>query len=283
MKLIAPFLLLPFFGAFAQPATDIYLFKIDLEEGILSESVNITNRQQGYDNQPHFSPDGKRLYFTREVGGQTDIYFYDLEDKKVRNFAETAESEYSPTVMPSGDAISVIQVEKDSTQRLWSLPMDGDAPKLLLEDVKPVGYHAWADENMVGMFVLGAPNTFQVADMSTGQSKIVTTSIGRSIHSKDGLIYFLHKENGDQPNTWWIKTYNPQNEELKQVIRPLNDTEDYCSTRSGQLLMGDGENLYIEKNGEWNLFSKVEIGGISGFNRIAISPDETLIAVVVSY
>ena len=37
----------------------------------------------------------------------------------------TPESEYSATVMPGGQRFSVIRVEKDSTQRLWSFAIDG--------------------------------------------------------------------------------------------------------------------------------------------------------------
>ena len=41
----------------------------------------------------------------------------------------------------------------------------------MLADVKPVGYHAWADDHTLALFVLGQPATLQLADTRTGKAE----------------------------------------------------------------------------------------------------------------
>ncbi len=44
--------------------TDIFLYAIDWHKKELKNGKNLTN-WKGYDNQPFFSADGQRVYFTR--------------------------------------------------------------------------------------------------------------------------------------------------------------------------------------------------------------------------
>src|SRR5205085_5230181 len=113
----------------------------------------------GYGNQPSFLPDSRAiLYTSRREDGQSDIYRYDIGSAATTGVTTTPESEYSATVMPGGRRFSVIRVEKDSTQRLWSFALDGSDPRIVVESLKPVGYHAWLDATTLAMFVLGSPN-----------------------------------------------------------------------------------------------------------------------------
>jgi hypothetical protein len=78
---------------------------------------------------------------------------------------------------------------KDGTQRLWRFDLDGSNPRLVLEQVKPVGYHAWIDATHLALFVLGsngAPATLQLADTTTGKAEVIETGIGRSILIRPG-------------------------------------------------------------------------------------------------
>src|SRR5262249_35088961 len=155
--------------------------------------VNITN-SPGYDNQPSFTPDGSAILFTSIRGNRSgstsatlpDIYRYDIASKAITRVTETAEGEYSPTVTPDGQHFSVIRVAADSTQRLWQFTLDGRNPELVLPDVKPVGYHVWADDHTLALFVLGQPATLQLADMGTGKAEIVASGIGRSLQRIPG-------------------------------------------------------------------------------------------------
>src|SRR3954466_15003252 len=127
------------------PDTEIFLTPLTLRAApaAVTRAANITN-SPGYDNQPSFTPDGAAIFFTSNRGGaQTDIYRYDIASAATARVPDTPESEYSPTVTPDGAHLSVIRVEADGTQRLWRFTLDGRSPELLLERVKPVGYHVW--------------------------------------------------------------------------------------------------------------------------------------------
>ena len=162
-----PLLLLAAPRATAQqpPGTDIYLVDLEVRGGRLQlgTPLNITDRD-GYDNQPSFTADGRSVLYTSiREDGQADIYRYEIEGRETVRVTRTAESEYSPTHTPDGRGISVVRVEPDSTQRLWRFGHDGGEPELLLSEIRPVGYHAWADEETVALFVLGTPATLQLA------------------------------------------------------------------------------------------------------------------------
>ena len=155
---------------------DIFLLSLTVRDGTiwLGKPLNITNRV-GYDNQPSFSPDSRAIYYTStRDDAQSDIYKYTIESKKTERLTTTApESEYSATVMPSKERISVIRVEKDSTQRLWSFALKGGDDRVVLRDIKPVGYHAWIDPFHLALFVLGTPNSLVIADTRSGATQVV--------------------------------------------------------------------------------------------------------------
>jgi dipeptidyl aminopeptidase/acylaminoacyl peptidase len=175
-------------GQTAPPATDIWLVDLPQRAGqrALGTPVNFTNRP-GYDNQPSFTPDGKHILFTSQrENDQTDIYAYELTTRQTTRLTSTSESEYSPTVTPGQKSFSVIRVEADKTQRLWQFPRAGGTPTLLLPALKPVGYHLWLDKHRLALFVLGQPNTLQLADTRTGQAAVLAQSIGRALHRIPG-------------------------------------------------------------------------------------------------
>src|SRR5262249_43107535 len=156
----------------------------------------------GYDNQPSFTPDGKSILFTStHADGQSDIYRYDLATKRTSQVTHTAESEYSPTVMPDGKRFSVIRVERDSAQRLWSFALDGSDPRVIVPSLKPVGYHAWLDDGTLAMFVLGSPNALVHGDPTTGRVDTLARRIGRSLAAIPGAHAFSYSQTLDSA-TW---------------------------------------------------------------------------------
>ncbi|HEV8234402.1 MAG TPA: hypothetical protein VGP84_07375, partial [Gemmatimonadaceae bacterium] len=152
------------------PSTDIFLAPVRIDRGqlVVGTPVNVTNRP-GYDNQPSFTPDSRALLFTSvRADAQADIYRYELQTKSITRVTTTPESEYSATIFGDGSRFSVIRVEADSTQRLWSFRLDGTDPRLVFAGFKPVGYHAWVDSTTVAMFLLGRPNALVLADTRGG-------------------------------------------------------------------------------------------------------------------
>jgi hypothetical protein len=260
------------------PSTDIYLYRVSRMLPFGPRLVNITNRR-GYDNQPSW--DGEAILYTSIRDGQADIYRY-ADDEHAR-LTTTAESEYSPAITPDGKAFSVVRVERDSTQRLWRFPMDGGPPALVLEGVKPVGYYAWLDSTTLALFVLGSPNTLQIADTRTGEARVVTTNIGRSLQRvpESMRASYVHRV-GDR---WQLETVNPRRRANGSfdidTIGVLPDSADYVAWRSPtELYTGAGSRIYRLRlpNKRWQQVA--ELGGLRRISRLAISPDGRTIAVV---
>ncbi|MFQ5704694.1 MAG: TolB family protein [Gemmatimonadales bacterium] len=266
------------------PGTDIYLVKTNHNGKLISFGTpfNITDRD-GYDNQPSFTPDGAAVLYTSNRGGQTDIYRYDIAARSSSQVTRTdPESEYSPTVTPGGDAFSVIEVEADSTQRLWRFALDGTRMNVVLADVKPVGYHAWGDNHTLALFVLGRPSTLQLADTQTGQTRIVAYNIGRSLHNIPGrhAISFTHRI-----PEFWIKELDLDTQAVRPLVPLLEGNEFYAWTPSGIAIMGHGSKLFswdpASGNG-WKEVADFGPAGLRGISRLAMSATGDWLAVVAT-
>ena len=269
----------------AQPATDIYLGILDTGTTPIRVGSfrNITARA-GYDNQPFFMPDGASLLYTSIRDGQADTYRFDLASGEISRITYTSESEYSPTPMPKGGSFSVIQVEADSTQRLWHFDFEGTNLGVLLADVKPVGYQAWVDTSTVALFVLGEPATLQVAHITTGTAQTMASSIGRSLHRIPGgpTISFVHMVSEEE---WWIKELDPASGAITALVQTLPGSQDYAWTQHGMILMGSGSKLFAWSSGvgsEWREVADLAEFGITDIGRIAVSLQNDRLALVSS-
>ena len=230
--------------ALQAPGTDIYLVPLTRSGTALRAGAprNVTARP-GYDNQPSFSPDGRTLYYTSQRDGQTDIYRIDIASGQGVQVTRTAESEYSPTVMPDGKHLSVVRVERDSTQRLWSFTLNGEAVAPVLENVKPVGYHAWYDPNTLYVFVLGSPATLQRADVRTGQAEVLARDIGRTILKIPGrsAISFAQRDTARGPLS--LREFDPATGTIKPLARFPSPNEFVAWSPQGDLLAANGNAL----------------------------------------
>lgn len=204
------------------PSTDIFLVDLSARDNrfTIGKPINITARE-GYDNQPMFLPDGRSIFYTSiREDAQADIYRYDIQSGSTARVTDTKEAEYSATVMPGGKYFSVIRVEADSTQRLWKFPLGGGKPALVLEKIKPVGYHVWVDDKTLVLFVLGTPNTMQLVDARTESAATVASNIGRSLHRRPGKqsVSFVHKVSSDE---WWIKEFDIKTRKITTLVKTL--------------------------------------------------------------
>ncbi|MDX1628904.1 MAG: hypothetical protein R3345_09415, partial [Fulvivirga sp.] len=163
----------------AQPDTEIYVFDLNKNDNSyeIKNPVNITYQNPGYDNQPHFKPDGG-LYYVSTRDGQTDVAETEFHEGTWSWLTDTPGSEYSPTPIPGESGFSAINLESDGRQLLWKYTFY-DAPEILVEDLK-IGYHCWFNQDLVVAFVLGEPVTMQVCNVKTGKNRIVGEHIGRS-------------------------------------------------------------------------------------------------------
>jgi hypothetical protein len=269
------------------PDTEIFLAPLSSGSGaVVGTPVNITN-SPGYDNQPSFTPDGAAILFTSMRGGgaQTDIYRYDIASARTTRITRTPESEYSPTVTPDGAHLSVIRVEADGTQRLWRFTIDGRAPELVLTSVKPVGYHAWADDHTLVLFVLGSPASLQLADTVSGTTDVLVRGVNRSIQRvPGGTISFVARSAAGADATLSIRELDPKTKRITPLVDAVAGAKeaDVAWTPDGMLLMADKDALYGWRRGEtsWRKLTDLAALGLHGVSRIAISPKGDRIAFV---
>ncbi|HEX4913021.1 MAG TPA: hypothetical protein VFV51_03640 [Vicinamibacterales bacterium] len=274
------------------PSTDIYL--LPLSAGLAStktaKPVTVSN-VPGYDNQPMFSADGSRILFSANHDGkQFDIYAFDRATGRVSQLTRTPENENSPTFLPQGlgDAggFSVVQTEMDKTQRLYRFDAQGRNPQLILADIKPVGYHAWIDTDRLGLFVLGQPNSLQLASVKTGKGEVVATGIGRSLHRIPATraISFVHREPSGE---FWVKQIDVDSKKIDPLTKVVegNNERDMAWMPDGKtILMSGGTRIYSWTRGAtgWTEVFDAAAHNLGAVTRLAVSPKGDAIAIVVA-
>ena len=266
----------------SSPSTDIYLYRF-ARFPLGSAVFNITNRR-GYDNQPSW--DGNdRLLYTSQSAGQTDIYEVDFRRGVISRFTDTPESEYSAALTPDGNAITVVRVERDSTQRVWRFPKDRSAPSVILPDIKPVGYFAWLDVTRLALFVLGQPARLQIADTRSGTARTVASNIGRSLQRVPGgsRASYLRRVG----SRWVLETVDPTPRADGSfdidTIAAMPDSAEYVAWRSSsELYTAAGGRIFRMRlpDTTWILVDDLAERGIRRISRIAVAPDGTRLALV---
>jgi len=265
------------------PATNVFIADLKtMPSGKLKlgQPVKITD-WAGYNNQPSFLADGKSIFYTSIRDKQADIYRYSIRDASTTQITNTPESEYSPTLMLDGKSISVVRVEADGSQRLWKFPLAGGAPSLILENIKPVGYHLWVDDHTLALFVLGKPNTLQLVDLRSGKPEIVADNPGRIFRRvpHENKFSFVHKVSDQE---WLVKTFDLKTRTVATFIKTFQGVEDYAWTPSGVLLMANGSKVFSRRKSDWAWEEVADFGnaGLKNITRIAVSPKGDRIAVV---
>ena len=267
------------------PNTDVYLVSLADPAAWSAASVSNISTSPGYDNQPSFMRDSRSVLFTSNRDGkQSDIYRYWIADRKLTQLTQTAESEYSPALVPAGNGFTVIQVEADNTQRLWQFDLAGKSPQVVIPDIKPIGYHAWIDANTLMVFVLGQPATLQRATPGSATTETVTGNIGRSLVAipNTKAVSFTTR---DENRVWWFKRYDAETREVTTLMQaPEGGTgEPYAAwTRDGRLFTAAGTRILSWKPGEtgWTLVGDLAVAPVKNLSRLAVSPDGRWLAFV---
>jgi len=261
------------------PSTDVYVWRFDSPKPTV---INITKRA-GYDNQPAWL--GDTLVWTSLVGGQYDIYRLSGTPAANGPVIATPESEYSAASTPDGNGYAVIRVEMDSAQRLWRFPWGGGTPSVILSDIKPVGYFAFLDVNTLALFVLGSPNTLQIAETRTGKGTVVTTNVGRSIQRVPGgrRASFTQRVAGKTLLMTVDPTPRADGSFAIDTIATLPDSADYVVWKSAtHMITGAGSRLMQLRlpRRDWVVLADLAPLGIQRISRLALSRDGRALAFV---
>ncbi len=270
--------------AAAVPDTEIFLAELSWEDGLprLGRLRNITNRE-GYDNQPQFLANSRSLVYSAIVDGeQSDIYHFLIDENVSVPYALTEFSEYSPSLMPSSNGISVVRVEADGTQRLWRFPAANAEASVVAAEVRGVGYHAWLRPDLVAVFLVGEPPTLELVTLPVGERQLLARNIGRSLARipGDDALAFIDKE---EPENWRVVRYDLASGAFGELIVAPAASEDFAWSANGGLFMGADEGLLYWDGHPSTHWSEIKHGNpLPGrITRIAVAPDMRHIALVV--
>ena len=267
----------------AQNDTEIYVFDLnnDGTNYSISAPFNVTYQNPGYDNQPHFLPDGS-MYYVSTRDGQTDVAQVEFQEYSWSWLTWTeGGSEFSPTPIPNSQDFSYIRLDTSGQQLLYRHDHSTQEPQVLLKGLK-VGYHCWFDENTLAVFVLGEPSTLQICNITDGECLPKHSNIGRSLHRipNTSLLSFISKD--QEP--WQIKSYEPVAGTTRKIINVVDSSEDMCWASDGTLFMGSDSVLYkfhAAFDKDWVKVADLSEFGLSGITRLNINPDGNQIAIVV--
>ena len=274
--------------AAGSPSTDIWMGTLVREGGALSVSgLGQATDRDAYDNQPSFLLDGSAILHTAALDRrQTEIMRLaagaGAGPGASERMTRTEEaSEFSALQIPGQEAFSAIH-EIRGKQYLWRYDLSGEPLGPIFATAEPVGYHAWANEHVVAMFILGSPPTLQVGDALSGQIRVVAERPGRSIHRIPGTeeVSFVRKVSDEE---WWIERLDPGAGTTERITRTLPGHEDYAWTPEGEILMGDDSRLFAWSEGsDWTEIADFSDLGVEGITRLAVSPDGARIAIVAN-
>lgn len=285
-------LLLSSIAAFAQEGSDLYLGKLNIsDKPSITDIVRLTDTD-AYTNQPYFF-NGNALYFTQAEAFndalQTDIFLYHLQKQSITNITQSEQNEYSPTPLPNGDGMSVIRVNSEGKQELWSLNWEGQIQQHLASGIEPVGYQVWINKRALLLFVLGEPHTLQRIDAGSDadSGEIIDSDIGASLFQFQRSPWFVYTKNQKTPV---LKAYHADTKGVIELGALPKGSAYFSISSTGHIFTSDGNALFhrqiiakgerLISEGRWQQVSIDSTSCSSGISRTAISHYGDYIALV---
>jgi Tol biopolymer transport system component len=164
---------------------------------------------------PSFSPDGRRIVFSAQVGGLTDLFVFDTQAQSLRRLTSDAYADLQPSWSPDGRGI-VFSTDRFSTNldtltagnyRLGLIDPDGGNVRPLpsFEEAKNIdpqwsmdgaGVFFISDRNGISNLYrldVASGQTTQLTDLLTGVSGITSLSPSLSV-GRDRLVYSVYEK-----------------------------------------------------------------------------------------
>lgn len=261
------------------PGSEVWLGRLQRGSNWAIKGLKNISTRQGYDNQPGFVANSSGVYYTSiRDGEQADIYLYEPAVGGRHRHTATPQSEFSAQAMPLGQGFSVVRVEQDGSQGLWSYA--GGRPFNLLANVTNVGYYTWLDPQTVAVFQVTEPPQLAIATVPNGSLETVRAVPGRSLHRLPGTgdLTFVDKTDAD---AWWISRYERTSRRISRIAPALPDSEDFAWTPDGQLLMASGRKIFVWRD-EWQLVADLGDTVAGKITRITVAPDGRQIALAAA-
>lgn len=265
------FVLLTFALRAQMPDTELWLFKIGASKtgSVLTKGENFTKRP-GYDNQPSFSVDSKKIFYASvREDQQADIYSYDVKRGKSTIFTKTPISEYSP-VLQGGKFFTSVVVEADSSQYIHYINAETGIHETKIE-VDSVGYYTFLNSDTVVYYKLTEPHSLRYHVKSSGEDKWLGNFPTRAFRAvnRHTLLYALK----DTTKTVFYK-YNFLLHKGEKLCEYPSLNEDFIWHPVIGLVKSEGTRLlhYAPLLQEWLLLFDLSPFGLKKITRFDIDP-----------
>lgn len=268
--------------------SQVYLCQVfDTDQSIQLTAPELISEASGYNNQPFFESDNTVL-FAGTRNGQTDIVRYSISEKVKEWLTNTTGSEYSPQSIPNQNHIAAIRLETNAEQFLASYTTTGTYIKTLVSD-PIIGYQVWVNTNeMYAAILIDDGLSLAKHHIDSKKAEVLDNQIGRSLHlrpaGKDGDFmpnYITYVSKKVLPNQ--IVGLDVTNKKSHFIVETIENSEDFCWTPWGQIIMGQGSKLYIfdpSVPDRWTLVQDMSPFGLTNITRVTVSPSGKYFAFV---
>ena len=265
------------------PSTDIFVADLRVEGQAIELGTprNATDRP-GYDNRPWFLRDGSGFLYNADMGGQTDIFRFDLERWASTRVTRTPENEFSPSLTTDGEMLVVRWPADMSTGALWRYSGRGDPIGEHPLSVERVGYYGVVPEVGIAYFVNDSVRTFRVRRMN-GEAYTVLTGLSGSapqhIPGTVAVSFMMPLDDGRV----WIHCLDLESGDITPIVPAAGEALSYAWLEGGVLLMPDGNAVFAfdpQRDAGWREVARFTDPALAKIVRIAVSAAGDRVALV---
>src|SRR3989441_8916839 len=156
---------------------DVYVMNLD--------GTGLTNLTHtiGLDAQPTWSPDGARIAFQSDRGGDADIYVMNADGSNLRNLTNAPGDDYAPIWSPDGLRIAFVSERVYPGTVIYVMNVDGSGLTKLAADTVAYFTPTWSPDSRKIAFVDGR-DAFKLHVMNADGSGV--TRVGEGIIAYSG-------------------------------------------------------------------------------------------------
>ena len=96
-----------------------------------------------YVQRPAYSPDGKKLAYSRMVTGDEELFVKNLVDGATRRLTTSAGEDYWPSWSPDGSRIAFTS-RRSGTLQIWTMSANGGSPLRITNTPGTELYPQWS-------------------------------------------------------------------------------------------------------------------------------------------
>jgi WD40 repeat protein len=177
-------------------------------------------------------------------------------------------------------------VERNSTQRLWSFALDGSDPRLVLADLKPVGYHLWLSKDRLAAYVLGTPSSLHLVRADGSRDTVIARDIGRALQPMPGAVLFSYTQRDTTKRLRVMGAYRIADDPFPQPLVYLPEDNEYHTWTPSGTLLTVSKGVLLRWNGKtgriaaWLPVADLTPNGVKNVSRLVVSPDGKWLAFV---